>query len=268
MKKYVFLIFYFISVSCFGQNISICSWNLKDFGKSKSTLEINFIAKTIMPFDVVAVQEVVAGPGGSQAVSRLSDELNRMGSRWDYVISNPTSGTAGSSERYAFLWKTSKVKKIGDSWLSTHYALEINREPFFCRFKTKNKIFTLVNFHSITKSRHPESEITYFKYFPGFYSNDNLIFCGDFNLPQSHTVFTPLRKMGYRSVLIGQKTTLRQECILKDCLASEVDNFFFNYSFIRVVRSGFVNFYRSFSSLKAARLISDHIPIFVEINSS
>jgi deoxyribonuclease-1-like protein len=265
MKKYVFLILCLISVKCFGQNISICSWNLKDLGKSKSSSEIHFIAKTITKFDVVAVQEVVAGPGGSQAVARLADQLNRMGSKWDYVISNPTSGSAGSSERYAFLWKTSKVKKIGAPWLSTQYALEINREPFFCRFKAKKKTFTIVNFHSVTKSKHPESEIKYFKYFSGFYSNDHLIFCGDFNLPKSHTVFNPLRKMGYRSVLVGQKTTLRQKCISKDCLASEFDNFYYNPKFISIARSGFVEFYRSFTNLRAARLISDHIPIFAEI---
>lgn len=265
MKKYVFLILSFISVSCFGQNISICSWNLRDFGKSKSNFEIQFVAKTIVIFDVVAVQEVVAGPGGPQAIARLADELNRMGSKWDYVISKPTSGSTGSSERYAFLWKTSKVKKIGDSWLSSHYALEIDREPFFCRFKAKDKIFTIVSFHSVTKSKHPESEIKYFKFFPGLYSNDNLIFCGDFNLPQSHTVFNPLRKMGYRSVLVGQKTTLRKKCIQQGCLASEFDNFYYNPSFISIVRSGFVEFYRLFPSLRTARLISDHIPIFAEI---
>jgi deoxyribonuclease-1-like protein len=265
MNKYVLLTICFISVNCFGQNISICSWNLKDFGKSKSSSEIHFIAKTIRIFDVVAVQEVVAGPGGSDAVARLADELNRMGSKWDYVISNPTSGSTGSSERYAFLWKTSRVKKIGDSWLSSQYALEIDREPFFCRFKAKNKMFTVVNFHSVTKSKHPESEIKYFKFFPEFYSHDNLIFCGDFNIPQSHTVFNPLRKLGYRSVLVGRKTTLRQKCILIDCLASEFDNFFFNPKFIKLARSGSIEFYRSFSNLKAARLISDHIPIFAEI---
>jgi len=265
MKKYFLLVLYFISLNCFGQNISICSWNLKDFGKSKSNSEIQFVAKTIMTFDVVAVQEVVAGPGGPQAVARLAGELNRMGSKWDYVISNPTSGFTGSAERYAFLWKTSKVKKIGESWLSLHYVQEIDREPFFCRFKAKDKIFTIVNYHSITKAKHPESEIKYFKFFPGLYSNDNLIFCGDFNLPQSHTVFNPLRKMGYRSVLVGQKTTLRQKCIQQGCLASEFDNFYYNSSFISIVRSGLVEFYRSFPSLRAARLISDHIPIFAEI---
>jgi hypothetical protein len=33
--------------------------------------------------------KVVAGYGGAQAVARLTNELNRQGSSWDYVISDP-----------------------------------------------------------------------------------------------------------------------------------------------------------------------------------
>jgi hypothetical protein len=46
----------------------------------------------------------------------------------------------------------------------------------------------------ITKQTKPETEIKYFKFFPGEYPTLNLIFAGDFNCPQSHTVFIPLRK--------------------------------------------------------------------------
>jgi endonuclease/exonuclease/phosphatase family metal-dependent hydrolase len=70
---------------------TLVSWNLKDFGKSKSDEEINFIANTLKNYDVVAIQEVVAGEGGAQAIARLADALNRKGSMWDYSISNPTS---------------------------------------------------------------------------------------------------------------------------------------------------------------------------------
>lgn len=265
-KKYLFLIICLVSTNCYSQNISICSWNLKDFGKSKSDKEIYFIANTIRKFDMIAIQEVVSGSGGSQAVARLNDQLNRMGSKWDYVISKPTSGSSNSSERYAFLWKTSKLMKNGNAWLSHEYALEIDREPFFCRFKSNDKTFTLVNFHSVTKARHPESEIKYFKFFPALYPNENLIFCGDFNLPQSHSVFNPLKKVGYRSALVDRKTTLRQRCIQEECLASEFDHIFYSHSQVKVIKKGFIEFFRAFPNLKAARMISDHIPIFAELH--
>lgn len=63
--------------------ISLLSWNLEKFGKSKSNETIEFIANTIKDYDIVTIQEVVAGDGGAQAVARLNDALNRKGFKWD-----------------------------------------------------------------------------------------------------------------------------------------------------------------------------------------
>jgi len=81
--------------------------------QSKSNGEISFIANTVKDYDIVALQEVVAGDGCAQAVAKLADKLNRKGAKWDYSISDPTSSSAYKTERYAFLWKTNRVKKIG-----------------------------------------------------------------------------------------------------------------------------------------------------------
>src|SRR5690349_10412003 len=70
--------------------VKICSWNIRDFGQSKNKEEIEFIANTLKGFDIVTIQEVVAGPEGAKAVARLHDELNRTGAKWDYTISDPT----------------------------------------------------------------------------------------------------------------------------------------------------------------------------------
>ncbi len=50
---------------------SLISWNIRDFGQSKSDAEIRQIAQILRDADLVALQEVVAGPGGAQAVARL-----------------------------------------------------------------------------------------------------------------------------------------------------------------------------------------------------
>lgn len=264
-KLFLIALLFVVSFSVYGQStITIGSWNLKDFGKSKSDLEIEFIANTVKDFDVIAIQEVVAGYGGAQAVARLHDALNRKGTNWDYSISEPTSGSAYKTERYTYIWKTSKLKMIGDSWLEKKLNQEIDREPFFIRLSADGKVFTLVNFHAITKSMKPETEVKYFKFFPESYPDDNLIFCGDFNLPQSHTVFNPLKKMGYLPSLEGVKTSLKQNCINGDCMASEFDNFFYNQAKVRFIAAGVIPFYKTFSDLSEARLISDHVPIYFE----
>lgn len=266
MRRYIFLLLIFISFSGYSQVVNICSWNIQNFGKSKNEAELTYIANVVKEFDLIAIQEVVSGYGGSQAVARLADELNRLGSNWDYVISNKTSGLGSSKERYAFIWNTARVKRIGDPWLEEQYGLLIEREPYYCRFAVGRKVFTLAGFHAVPKSKRPEAEIKYFKFLPDLYPDDNIIFCGDFNLPQSHTVFNPLRKMGYTPALKGQRTSLKQSCVNGNCLASEYDNFYFRGSRINMLKSGIVHFYQDFEDLGTARLISDHTPVYLRLS--
>jgi deoxyribonuclease-1-like protein len=247
-------------------SIKVCSWNLKDFGISKSNETIMFIAETLRDYDIILIQEVVAGYGGPQAVARLSDELNRKGAKWEYQVSNPTKSSAYKAERYAALWKPSKVKKIGKSWLEETFQTEIDREPFYSTFSIDSKEFTLVNFHAITKSKQPETEVKYFKFLPAQYPNLKLIFCGDFNLPENHSVFNPLKKMGYIPALTRQKTSLKMTALHGQNLASEFDNFFYFSGKVVKRTSGVVHFYQAFSDLANARKISDHIPIFFEFS--
>ena len=139
---------------------------LMEYLEGLTVQELEVMANAIKSYDIIAIQEVVAGYGGSQAVSRLVSILNTKDSKWDYTISDPTtSSNPSSQERYAFIWKTSKVKKIGKAWLEKKYHLEIDREPYFCTFQFENKHFTVVNFHAITKKMQPETEIKYFKFF-------------------------------------------------------------------------------------------------------
>lgn len=268
MRKYIVILLIFISFSGYSQNVSICSWNIQNFGKSKNDAELNYIASIVKEFDLIAIQEVVAGYGGSQAVARLADELNRRGSKWDYVISTPTSSIGSSKERYAFLWNTSRVKRTGVAWLEDNYSGQIDREPYLCQFTVGKKVFTLASFHAVPKSKQPETEIKYLKFLPDLYPDHNLIFCGDFNLPQSHTVFNPLKKMGYKSALTGQKTSLKQDCVNDNCLASEYDNFYFKADVLQVLKTGIVHFYRDFETMKDARRISDHVPVYMQLSLS
>lgn len=261
--KIIFLLFPSF-YTLFGQ-VKLISWNIENFGKSKSESTINFIADTVKDYDIVAIQEVVAGYGGAQAVAKLADELNRKGSKWDYIISDPTSSSAYKTERYAFMWKTAVVKKIGKAWLEKKYNLEIDREPYFCTFEYNKKQFTVANFHAITKKRQPETEIKYFKFLPVEYPSINLIFAGDFNCPQSHTVFNPLKKMGYNPILINQKTSLKKKYKNGQYLSSEFDNIFYNQK-VKKINCGVIHFYKKFSTLEDAHVISDHIPIWVEFS--
>lgn len=260
-------LFLFFACIQFGYSqLKIISWNVENLGKSKSDSTLIFLSNIIRQYDIAAIQEVVAGYGGAQTVAKLTALLNQSGAQWDYSVSNPTSSSAYKTERYAFIWRTKIVKKVGDFWLEQKYQLEIDREPYFGTFMYKNKSITLVNFHAITKSKQPETEIKYFKFLPENYPDKNLVFLGDFNCPQSHTVFNPLRKMGYLPVFINQKTTLKKKCYNNtNCLASEFDNIWFDTSKTSIKSQNVMQFHQSFLSLKQARKISDHLPISATI---
>lgn len=264
--KIIFSFTLFLCTTLLYCQTKVLSWNIENFGKSKSEIQLNFIANTIKDYDIITIQEIVAGHGGAQAVINLVAILNRKGSKWDYRISDPTSSSAYKKERYAFIWKTNKAQLKGNTWLEKKYHLEIDREPFYATFEINKKTITLVSFHAITKSKQPETEIKYFKFLPLEYPKLNLVFIGDFNCPQSHTVFNPLKKMGYSSVFQNQKTTLKQQCQTNNCLASEYDNIFYKTNSIHYINSGVVYFFKSFDSLKEARKISDHIPIWFEFS--
>lgn len=267
MQKISLGLFFFFILPALTAQITICSWNLEDFGKSKTAATIEFIANTLKAYDIISIQEVVAGYGGTQAIAKLKDALNRKGAKWEYRVSDPTSGeNSYKRERYAFLWKPSKVKIIGQPWLEIVYTDEINREPFFATFESNGKSFTVVNFHAITKSMQPETEIKYFRFLPAEYPDKNLIFAGDFNCPQSHSVFNPLKSMGYKAIFTGRKTSLKKECVNNNCLSSEFDNMFYNTLKIKFIRSGILDFYKRFRTLKGARTISDHIPTWFEFS--
>jgi endonuclease/exonuclease/phosphatase family metal-dependent hydrolase len=263
MKKIILILFINLTLSA---QPTLLSWNIADFGSSKSDSTIVFVANQIKNYDIVALQEIVVNPSGAKAVAQLADELNRTGNKWDYAISDPTSSSAYKTERYAYLWQTTKVQLVGEPWLEKKYALEIDREPFYATFHYQDKEFTVVNFHAITKKRQPETEIKYFKFLPEQYPHLNLLFVGDFNCPETHTVFNPLKKMGYAPAFENQKTTLRSSCLEQDCLASPFDNIFYRSDKIKVQKQGVLLFYSFFDSLNEARKISDHIPIWIQFD--
>lgn len=264
VKKQTFLLLSFLFLTLISHaQVSVCSWNIMNFGKSKSDSELSFIAATLNKYDIIAIQEVVAGNGGAQAVARLVNILNNKGAQWDYAVSDPTtSDNPSSKERYAYVWKPSKVKKNGKCWLEQNFQKEIDREPYMSTFAYEGKPFTIVSFHAVPKKKNPESEIKYFKLLPALYAKLNLIFMGDFNCPQSNQVFIPLKKMGYATILSNQKTSLKQKCKGNDCLASEYDNMFFNSKRNSTLKAGIVPFHTAFTTLKEARTISDHLPIW------
>jgi len=250
-----------------GENISVVSWNIQYLGRTKTPEDIFEISNTLRDFDLVAIQEVVAkDPAGAQAVARITDELNRMGSKWDYQISDPTnSPSVYMSERYAFLWKTSRISIVHRAFLDKELEELCYREPYVAAFRTKgnSELFYLVNYHSRKHNDKPEEEIVHLIDYPERLGSNRVIIAGDFNLSEAHAVWKPFYQKGFKSALKATRTTLKWNCNNGDYLSHPIDNFYFTSAIINV-KSGSIDIVGRCDNLKRAREISDHLPVYME----
>lgn len=255
-----------------GETIKVLSWNLYNFGKSKDAQEIEYIAKQLKNYDIVAIQEVSTSLYGIRAVAKLADQLNRTGSKWEYKISEPTSGNG--KERYAYVWKTAtKNAKISlkKDWLEESIEAKVDREPYMARFeinfkkdKTTNTVL-IGSFHAVPKSKDPEKEIVFLEEIPNRYRTDNILILGDFNLDGKHEAFDVLRNRSFVAAFKGQKTSLRMKEKDGNPLNEEYDNIFVETRAFDIKKAEVIHFYKDYNSLKDARYISDHIPLWVEL---
>ncbi|PEN13057.1 endonuclease [Longibacter salinarum] len=250
-----------------GPYLRLATWNLYNFGRSKNDREMAFIAETLRDYDIVAIQEVSTGPAGAQAVGRLVDELDRRGFDWDYRLSDPTSGDG--SERYAYVWKTSRAQIKGRAWLEPTLSRSIDREPYMARFQERKSgsTFLVASIHAVPRSKDPEHEVRQLDALHPRYASDHLVVLGDFNLDEDHEAFSGFRRLGYRAVLDDQPTSLRRKRRTgpNGHLANEYDNIFVEMGPLHISRGGIADFTTAFSTLREARRISDHLPVHVDI---
>jgi len=278
--NYLILIGYlfFVPTIVESQDYNIVSWNIRDFGQSRTAEEIEMIADVLKDADIVALQEVVGKhPGGIKAVARLVDELNRKGNSWDYAISNPTkSPSAHISERYAFLWKKSKFHVAGgDPLLVSELASSIDREPYMIQLADRkcDKVITLLNYHACTHKKHfPErAEIIRLSNWLVNVPYENVIFMGDMNLVVNDSGFDLLYESNFKNTLNGEKTSLKKKCKNGNYLSRAEDNIFYKIEEFIKIKSGVIDFIKTSdcTDVKWKWIsYSDHLPVLLSIRGN
>ena len=267
IRRIICLILLFLNFSLYSQDqISVISWNIQDFGKTKNSEELDRMAQILRDADIVALQEVVAGYGGAQAVAKLSDNLNRKGEKWDYVISNPTNSPKYVTERYAFIWKTKNIKIKNRGALILELDSLVDREPFFLDFYIKGRKLSIINFHSRPHNKNPEREILAIT---DYLNSDDfqhpIILAGDFNVDQKKLVFKGLKEQGYTAAVTDAKTTLKFNCTIDGYLNYPIDNIFYSDK-ILANKSYAIDFVKVCENLTSARELSDHLPVFLNFS--
>ena len=267
----ILLLFFLVTLSTFAQTFSLMTWNIQDLGRSKDATEIDRMVEAMRDYDIVAIQEVVAkDPAGARAVATLADLLNRTGAKWDYRVSDPThSPSSYISERYAYLWKTSKVRLLGRAYLDKELEDSCDREPYIAHFQLKSTRDTVVvvNFHARRFDNAPEAEIQHFEAYPARLGTEKVLIVGDFNLDETHVVWRPLYNLGFQPTLQQTPTTLKRKCAKGAYVNYPIDNIYFASRHFELAASGCIDLVKDCESLVAARGVSDHLPVFVRLRT-
>ena len=133
------------------KNLLVASWNIKEFGHTKQRLPeaYFYIAEIISHFDLVVVQEV------KSTLKDLSIIMRLLGSEWDYLVSDITSGTDGNSERSAYIFNSKRVKLSGiagelvlwDEITADSDLKQLKRSPYLTGFRAGWKNFAILSLH-------------------------------------------------------------------------------------------------------------------------
>ena len=167
MKKIAFLLTIVLAIGCFPlfsqshgpATITVASWNIEQFGETKSTDPVRLarIASVVKEFDVVAIQEIVhAASQGQDVVDRLTSELQNQHRRnYDVALGPRTGCTGGRVEQYAVLFDSEILEQVGNSTTiadDTSATDNMCRDPLVVRLKLRNTAatftFTLIVVHT------------------------------------------------------------------------------------------------------------------------
>ena len=246
-----------------GDGLRLVSWNIANMGGSKSDGEVAVMADLLAPAaDVVAIQEVITSAPGPDAVIRLATALQRRGGTWDWAVSEPTSGRG--SERYAFLWRTDRVRLDGPCRLDAALAPQVDREPFLCSFTTGGEPILVASFHAVPQSKDPEDENRLLDGLDRRYDAADLVIVGDFNLPARHSAFDALRARGFDDAHDDALTTLKAvRTPAGETRANPYDHVFYEADELSVLQAEVLDFTDRFATLREARNVSDHLPVKV-----
>ena len=248
------------------QNLFI-SWNLANFGKSKSPEALEIMAEVLRNAKFVAVQEVNAGGNlGANTLAKLADILSRKGSAWDYVVSDPTRPANSEVERYGYLMRKEVFFSRKSAYLVSELEEAISREPFTVSATLKDfEPIQFFSIHTVPTKKGPEREVKALLQSEQVTKALRAIFSGDFNLPAGITD-TTFEAMGYKGT-IREKTSLKQKLDTRGgYLFHQYDNIYVKG--VSVSESGVIDFVVKYfspvtdESLKKAREVSDHLPVY------
>ena len=236
----------------------------------KGVKDYEHLAKSIEPFDIVGLVEVMNKKG----LYRLLSEVEKISdSKWGYEISPYPVGTNEYKEYYAFLYKKNRVNFIKSEGFYPDENNEFIREPYGATFKIHNFDFTYVLVHSIYGKKISQRQfeanklIDVYNYFQNLDSIENdILIGGDFNLPANDSAFDNL--LSHEDDIIYTLDPSIKTTIGTKGFANSYDNIFISKKYTQEFKgqSGALDITKD-DFTKTRKEVSDHLPIFIVVDT-
>lgn len=191
--------------------IRVATFNVKQFGPKKAADPriMDWIARLVSQFDVIAIQEVHGGD--AEPIRALIEQLRSGGADYAATVSEKIGQSERYKEAYAFLWNQRTVQMVpGSDYVVADPGGRMAREPMACSFRclipvednTPPFSFTLINAHT-SPSQVAESAtlnemdvlddvyLSIAEYSGRTLAEDDIILLGDLNVDAEH-----LRELG------------------------------------------------------------------------
>ena len=236
----------------------------------KGVKDYEHLAKSIEPFDIVGLVEVMNKKG----LYRLLSEVEKISdSKWGYEISPYPVWTNEYKEYYAFLYKKNRVNFVKSEGFYPDENNEFIRKPYGATFKIHNFDFTYVLVHSIYGKKISQRQfeanklIDVYNYFQNLDSIENdILIGGDFNLPANDSAFDNLLSHGDDIIYTldpSIKTTIGTKGF-----ANSYDNIFISKKYTQEFKgqSGALDITKD-DFIKTRKEVSDHLPIFIIVDT-
>jgi endonuclease/exonuclease/phosphatase family metal-dependent hydrolase len=266
IRSLIFSLLFLTTTIVSAQGIVIGSWNIERLGHGdhKNYEAVAFIANH---FDFLAVQEGMTQEGLDYLESALETVSNES---WG-ILSSHSIGRGSYTEKYAFLWRESKVAYDTGAVVYLDPGDLFAREPYSAQFKdlTTNTTFVASTVHILfgksVGDRLPEIQelANYWDWLSEVYPNQPRLLMGDFNLPPTHKGWQPLYDQNVKPLIIDGKTTVSST---EGRYVSLYDNIFVDInSTLNINQSGILKFPEllNWSHEDSTRHVSDHTPVFV-----
>ena len=171
------------------------------------------------------------------------------------------------SERYAFIWKSSKVKLEGRPRLLSEVEDDVWREPYYARFIAYGKTYDVITLHARQNRENSVREINVLLQQLLSQSDvKNWVLMGDFNITEQEDVWNQIYNVGYEPAVRNSPTTLKRSCADAVYVNFATDNIYYDSKRYVASEAKVVDFVIECSRLQASRKLSDHLPVGVLID--